>query len=183
MADVMKTTKLEIKARLAVRKTASAYLRDLLTPEERHALGVGAEADSLFDACVVFLRDAARERMTKNALSAEQRSPLIGERYASTLARGIIRLLHSGTMPTTFEASKPLAGGAPKAWASVSKDVLHTAYMLGGVPALDASDTHPGSRTGLFVVDLRDLSPFTTRDGKSVTAASVAARVAGKSKP
>jgi hypothetical protein len=179
--DVMKTTRQEIKARIAVRKSASAYLRDALTPEERHALGVGAEADSLFGALVEVLRVEARARMTKSAISAERRSPLIAERYASTLARGIVRLLHLGTLP--IPADLPLEGGAPKPWASVTKDVLHTAYMLGGVPALNTHDAHPGSRAGVFIVDLRDLSLFTTRDGKSVTSASVAARVAGKSKP
>lgn len=170
--NAMTTTAKEIKTRLAVRKTASAYLRDALTLDERHALGVASEADSLFDACVELLRVEARARMTKNALTAEQRSPLVGERYASTLARGLFALLN---------VSQP--GLNVKPWASVTKDVLHTAYMLGAVPALVASDAHPGSRTGLFVVDLRNLGDFAERSGPSITLASVAARVAGKAKP
>jgi hypothetical protein len=150
----------------AIEGYAGVFIRDALTIDERHALGINADGNT-FALTLKVLKDEATRRLMMARATALSRVPLIGERYQATLARGL---------------ELPLLKFASGAWASVSKPVIDTAYMTGGVPALTLTDQHPGSRAGLFVVDLRDRSHFQDARGNT-TPESILARVAGRAVP
>lgn len=175
--NAMTKTANEIKALTRLKREAGTLLRQLLTIDEQHALGILTDG-ATFDFCATLLRDLAKARIESKRISADQRMPLIGERYQKVLARGLAHAM-GVTQATPRSLASPELGFA---WVSIAKPTLNTAYMIGSVPALTTHEAHPGSRSGVFIIDLRDLGPFASHAG-FITLASIAARVEGKAKP
>jgi len=180
----MKTTAAEIRATNKLKAAVGDFFRSRLSVDELHVLGVNATTPALADELVeMLLREAHTKKEERRKLAAA-RSPLIGERYAVTLARSLaielVGVLRVQRFVEQVREARHLAGLGP--WASVTKDALHLAYMRGSPQHLHVTPAHPGSREGLFVVDLRDLSTFATRDGY-ITLASITARVTGAAQP
>jgi len=188
MSKSLDATAAEIRATNKVKKVVGDFFAARLTVDELHALGVvdkpyGLAADmTLADQLVELMMRAAHAKKEERRKLAEARSPLIGERYCVTFARGVARAL--GVLTTLGEVKRDLASIDERSfqWASISKEDLHRAYMANAAPALALTTAHPGSRAGLFVIDLRDLRQFADRvDVLSV--ASIAARVNGAPRP
>lgn len=160
----------------SAREVFGAVLAEKLSLDDRATLGLynsvagAAGFMKTADDALELLRTLAAERRAAARASAERRTPLISTRYARTLALSLHRLFAVPAVP----AARP--------WASVAKADLHAAYMSGAAAPMLTYDAHPGSRAGLYVVDLRTPSDFADRDGV-VTEASCLARVKGDPKP
>lgn len=176
----LKTTKAEIRARNAQLLTVAHVVTELLTIDERRALGLrlawaGDESGLEVGRAVLnCLRAQAASVNSAKRAAASARSPLIGERHVATLARGIEAVIKRTTV-----GGREAYSEVPQ-WAWCARTVLDTAYMLGGIPQMETSDTHPGSRAGVVVVDLRDVATEFGDAKKQVTLASITARVGGK---
>lgn len=171
MVNALADTAKEIRATNKRKLALADFIAERLSIEERAALSLDmvASRELLADAVVELLRAEATKRVAAKRADAVRRSPLVEARYAATLTRGIVdslsRAMSTGTL-----------------WLSVSKSVLHTAYMTGSIPALTLTERHPGSRAGVLVVDFRNRSDFADAKG-SITPTSIAARVKGDPKP
>jgi len=168
----MKKTKKNVDPIATARAQLGAALRSLLSTDQLARLAVYWKHESWDDeragaAAAAGLADVVSKAEEAERNARERRVPLIGDRYATTLARGI-----------SDELARPRAGS----WASVDRRDLERAYTIGSSPMLARHETHPGSRAGLIVVDLRDLDAFAGRDGKR-SELTVLARVKGDPKP
>lgn len=169
-------TKKEIAATKKTKVAVARFVTQRLTVPERAALGFAGDAsgahvlERVADEIVETLRTLAQSRIATKRNEAERRSPLVEARYAKTLANGISRALLG---LTKVEGAQ---------WASITRNALHSAYMLGSNLDMTTSSAHPGSRAGVLVVDLRKVEDFAGQDGV-VTSASILARVRGEPKP
>lgn len=186
--NAIEQTKGEVRLTNKVKQVVGHFIGERLTIEERAALGlnnsvVGAASDvKRGDDVVELLRKLAAERIAAKRDEALARSPLIAERFQSTLARSIARAFAVGpvSVSRTVDSARGQLGAAQ--WGRVVKSALQTAYMTGGPAEVALSEAHPGSASGVVVVDLRDLAAFADRDGL-ISAPSILARVKGAPRP
>lgn len=158
-------------------RLAGAALRAALGDEDLATLGFAlddsAEAPSpqfVFARVLDFLRSEAEAKREAARKNAAKRVPLIAPRYAPTLATAIHSTLTHRSAKDAFT------------WASIATAALHGAYMSGAPVVLSTHDAHPGSRSGVIIVDCRTPDDFADEKG-NITGASVLARVKGEPKP
>lgn len=155
-------------------KKLGALITERLTPDELTALGIVRPDPIVVGARVLeTLRFIAAEKREALRSAAAKSSPLIEAKLVDTLARGIARALSVDMGP------RPLAELAPVGWLSAEKSTIKTAYLTRASLMMTPTPGHPGSRSGRFIVDLRNVAPFADASGV-VSIASIAARVGGK---
>lgn len=178
-ATALDETAREVKATTGARRSMGKGLAALLTDAERGQLYPLDAADptkeGLANAALQVLRAHCARMLEAKAIAGERRVPIVGEKFAGVLARMLYQSV------TWFDSTTKKAPGQ---WASVWKSTLEVAYDAGTVEGrqLTLTEEHPGSKSALIIVDLRDRAAFATKDGH-VTFESVLARVKGDPKP
>lgn len=169
----------EQRAVVNARTKVGAGLAGLMTEAELVALVPGrlagtAGREQIALAAVQVLRAHCARMAEAKALAGERRVPIVGEKFAGVLARMLFQQV---------DWSHPdRATGLP--WALVFRSTLEVAYEQGTVEGrqLQLSETHPGSKAGAIIADLRDRTAYADQSGK-VSFESVLARVKGDPKP